>query len=106
MYYGWGAKDAKYRFQWTFPIVISPHDPKILYAAANIAFRSIDEGTNWEPISPDLTRNDVTKMEPSGGPITKDTTGAEFYCTIFAFVESPHERGVFWAGTDLSLIHI
>ena len=106
MYYGWGAKDAKYRFQWTFPIVISPHDPKILYAAANIAFRSIDEGTNWEPISPDLTRNDVTKMEPSGGPITKDTTGAEFYCTIFAFVESPHERGVFWAGTDDGLVHI
>ena len=106
MYFGWGAKDVKYRFQWTFPIVLSPHDPKILYATGNIAFRSTDEGTNWEPISPDLTRNDITKMEPSGGPITKDTTGAEHYCTIFAFVESPHERDVFWAGTDDGLVHL
>ncbi|RMF84965.1 MAG: glycosyl hydrolase, partial [Nitrospinota bacterium] len=106
IYGGWGAKDLKYRFQWTFPILISPHDPQVLYTAGNLVFRSTDEGTSWEAISPDLTRNDVSKMEPSGGPITKDTTGAEHYGTIFAFVESPHEAGVFWAGSDDGLIHL
>ena len=97
---------AKYRFQWTFPIQFSPHDSKVLYTAGNILFRSTDEGSSWEPISPDLTRNDITKMEPSGGPITKDTTGAETYGTIFAFAESPCEKGVFWAGSDDGLVHI
>lgn len=106
MYGGWGAKDLKYRFQWTYPIVLSPHDPHILYAAGNVLFRSTDEGMSWEAISPDLTRQDATKLEPSGGPITKDTTGAEHYCTIFAFVESPHAPGVFWVGTDDGLIHL
>jgi photosystem II stability/assembly factor-like uncharacterized protein len=106
IYGGWGAKDIKYRFQWTYPILISPHDPTVLYTCGNHVFRSRDEGTSWEPISPDLTRNDVTKLGPSGGPLTKDTTGAEHYCTIFAFTESPHERGVFWAGSDDGLIHL
>jgi photosystem II stability/assembly factor-like uncharacterized protein len=105
-YGGWGAKDLKYRFQWTYPIALSPHDPSILYAAGNVLFRSTDEGMSWEAISPDLTRHDATKLEPSGGPITKDTTGAEHYCTIFALVESPHERGVFWSGSDDGLIHL
>jgi photosystem II stability/assembly factor-like uncharacterized protein len=106
MYGGWGAKDLKYRFQWTYPIVLSPHDPQILYAAGNVLFRSTDEGMSWEAISPDLTRNDPSKLEASGGPINKDTTGAEHYCTIFAFAESPHEAGVFWAGTDDGLTHL
>ncbi len=106
IYGGWGAKDLKYRFQWTFPILFSPHDPRVLYTTGNIAFRSYDEGASWEPISPDLTRNDQSKMEPSGGPITKDTTGAEHYGTIFAFVESPHTPGLFWAGSDDGLIHL
>ncbi len=106
MYGGWGAKDLKYRFQWTYPIVLSPHDPHILYAAGNVLFRSTDEGMSWEAISPDLTRNDATKLEPSGGPIAKDTTGAEHYCTIFAFAESPHQPGVFWVGSDDGLIHL
>jgi hypothetical protein len=78
----------------------------VLYATGNIVFRTTNEGTSWEPISPDLTRNDVTKLGPSGGPITRDTTGAEHYATIFAFVESPHEPGVFWAGSDDGLIHL
>jgi len=103
---GGGATDAKYRFQWTFPIVLSPHDPNVLYATGNHVFRSMDEGTTWDEISPDLTRNDTTKLESSGGPLTKDNTGAEFYCTIFAFVESPRERGVLWAGTDDGLVHV
>ncbi|MCH8206630.1 MAG: glycosyl hydrolase, partial [Chloroflexi bacterium] len=69
-YWGWGVKDQRYRFQWTYPIVISPHDPNILFVAGNIVFRSDNDGASWEAISPDLTRNDVTKMEASGGPIT------------------------------------
>ncbi|MCI0896497.1 MAG: glycosyl hydrolase, partial [Chloroflexi bacterium] len=73
---GRGAKEMKYRFQWTYPIQFSPHDPGVLYVAGNMVFRSNDEGSSWQAISPDLTRNDVTKMEPSGGPITKDTSGA------------------------------
>ena len=103
---GLGAKAAKYRFQWTYPILISPHDPNVLFTAGNHLFRSTDEGTNWEAISPDLTRNDITKMEPSGGPLTIDDTGAEFYGTIFAFAESPLKAGVFWAGSDDGLVHV
>ncbi|MGZ3627323.1 MAG: WD40/YVTN/BNR-like repeat-containing protein [Ktedonobacteraceae bacterium] len=103
---GWGAKDVKYRFQWTFPTVLSPHDPNVLYVAGNHVFRSTNEGSSWEIISPDLTRNDITKLEPSGGPVTRDNTGTEFYCTIFAFAESPINKGVFWAGSDDGLIHV
>lgn len=103
---GYGAKDMTYRFQWTFPICFSPHDTNVLYVAGNMVFRSTDQGSSWQPISPDLTRNDVSKLGPSGGPITKDTSGAETYATIFAFVESPHAPGVFWAGSDDGLVHI
>jgi photosystem II stability/assembly factor-like uncharacterized protein len=106
LYGGWGPKDLRHRFQWTFPIAFSPHDPGVLYCAGERVFRTRDEGTSWEAISPDLTRNDASKLGPSGGVITRDTTGAEHYCTIFAFVESPHERGVFWAGSDDGLLHI
>jgi photosystem II stability/assembly factor-like uncharacterized protein len=103
---GNGAKELKYRFQWTFPLFYSQHEPDALYATSNVVHRSTDEGQSWSVVSPDLTRNDATKMEASGGPITKDNTGAEVYGTIFAFVESPHERGVFWAGSDDGMIHI
>ena len=103
---GFGAVDAKYRFQWTYPIRFSPHDPGVLYAAGNVIFRSTDQGGSWEPISPDLTRNDPDKLQPSGGDITGDASGAETYCTVFSFVESPHEKGVFWAGSDDGLVHI
>lgn len=103
---GWGAKDQKYRFQWTYPILLSPHDPNVLYITGNHVFRSTDEGGSWEIISPDLTHNDVSKMEPSGGPITKDNTGAEYYGTIFAFTESSLQRGLFWAGSDDGLVHL
>ena len=106
LYQGWGAKDHKYRFQWTYPILFSPHDSNVLYAAGNRVFRSTDQGGSWEPISPDLTRHDPATLEPSGGPVTKDTTGAETYATIFAFVESPLQKGLFWAGSDDGLLHI
>jgi len=100
------ASQLKYRFQWTFPVEISPHNPDVLYICSNHVHRSTDEGTTWEVISPDLTRNEPTKLIGSGGPITADNTGAEIYCTIFAFRESPHEPGVLWAGTDDGLVQL
>lgn len=106
--HGWsqGAEALKYRFQWTFPILFSRHNTDELYVAGNILFRSTDLGTTWEALSPDLTRNDPEKLRASGGPITRDNTGAEVYCTIFALAESPHEAGVFWAGSDDGLVHL
>ena len=106
--YGWGvgAEGLKERFQWTFPIFWSPHDPNLLYVAGNRVHRSADGGGSFEAISGDLTRNDPTKLGPSGGPITRDNTGAEVYCTIFALVESPLRQGLLWAGTDDGLVHV
>jgi photosystem II stability/assembly factor-like uncharacterized protein len=105
--YGWGvgAESLKYRFNWTFPIMFSPHPPHDLYVAGNHVFRSSDLGGSFELASPDLTRNDPEKLKPSGGPITRDNTGAEVYCTIFALAESPRQAGVFWAGSDDGLVH-
>lgn len=103
---GSGAEGMKYRFQWNFPIFYSPHEPNTLYAAGNHLFKTTNDGQSWEMISPDLTRNVPEKMKPSGGPITKDNTGVEYYCTIFAACESPYEKGLLWAGSDDGLIHI
>jgi photosystem II stability/assembly factor-like uncharacterized protein len=103
---GWGAEGMKYRFQWTFPIVASRHDPGVLYAAGNVLFRTTNEGSSWEAVSPDLTRNDASKMGPSGGPITKDNTSVEYYGTIFALAESPLDGKVLWAGSDDGLVHV
>ncbi len=103
---GYGAIDHTYRFAWTYPIVISPHDPNTLYIGGNVIFRTTDEGQTWEAISPDLTRADPATLQPTGGPINRDSIGAEVYATVFAFIESPHERGVFWAGSDDGLIHL
>ena len=103
---GYGAKFHRYRFQWTYPILFSPHDSNVLYAAGNVVFRSTDLGSSWEPFTPDLTRGDESKLGPSGGPVTKDTSGAEVYATVFTFVESPHEKGVFYAGSDDGLVHV
>ncbi len=98
--------EVKYRFQWNFPIFFSPHDSKTLYSAAQVLFKSTNEGQSWEPISPDLTRDDKSKQGASGGPITKDNTGVEVYCTIFAAAESPLEPGLLWTGSDDGLIHV
>ncbi len=103
---GYGAEGMKYRFQWNFPIFFSPHNPKKLYTASNHLHVTEDEGQSWKTISPDLTRNDTTKLGPSGGPITKDNSGVEYYCTIFAAIESPYEKGLLWTGSDDGLIHI
>lgn len=103
---GSGADVLKYRFQWNFPILFSPHDPNKLYAAANVLFVSTDEGSSWQAISPDLTRNDKTKQGASGGPVTKDNTSVEYYATIFALMESPVQAGTIWAGSDDGLVHL
>ena len=103
---GWGAEGMKYRFQWTFPILASRHDKDVLYAAGNVLFRTSDEGSSWEAVSTDLTRNDKTKLGPSGGPITKDNTSVEYYGTIFALAESPKDGKVLWAGSDDGLVHV
>ena len=103
---GHGAEGMKYRFQWNFPIFFSPHDPKKLYIASNHLHVSYNEGQSWEIISPDLTRNDPGKLGPSGGPITKDNTSVEYYCTIFAAGESPYEKDFIVAGSDDGLIHV
>jgi photosystem II stability/assembly factor-like uncharacterized protein len=103
---GRAARDLKYRFQWTAPILLSPHDPDTLYHAAQILLRSRDSGQSWEEISPDLTRNDKTKQDYSGGPIAHEFTGVETYDSIFCVVESPHEAGTIWAGTDDGLVQL
>lgn len=103
---GHGAEDMKYRFQWNFPIFFSPHDPNVLYTTSNRFHRSTNEGQSWEVFSPDLTRNDPSKLGPSGGPITKDNTGVEYYATIFTAAESPLKKGVLWAGSDDGLVHV
>ena len=106
--YGWGvgSEGLKYRFQWTFPIMFSRHNPDLLYVASNYVHVSTDLGATFDVLGPDLTRNDPDKLRASGGPITRDNTGAEVYCTIWALAESYHEAGVFWAGTDDGLVHL
>ena len=99
------ATEHKYRFPWKFPITFSPHDPNTLYIAGNVVFKTTDDGTTWEPISPDLTRDDPDKQAVSGGPISMEGV-AEIYCTVYTFVESPHESGVLWAGSDDGLVHL
>jgi photosystem II stability/assembly factor-like uncharacterized protein len=103
---GYGAEGMKYRFQWNFPILFSKHDPKKLYTFSNHVHLSTNEGQSWELLSEDLTRNDPTKLVSSGGPITQDNTGVEYYCTIFAANESPLKEGLLWVGSDDGLIHV
>ncbi len=103
---GHGAEGAAERFQWNFPLLFSPHDANTMYAASQHLFRSTNGGASWERISDDLTRNDKSKMASSGGPITKDNTSVEYYGTIFAVAESPHEKGVIWTGSDDGLLHL
>lgn len=102
---GHPASELQERFQWNFPLLFSPHAP-VLYAASQHLFRSANEGKSWEVISPDLTRNDKSKQGSSGGPITKDNTSIEYYCTIFTAAESPVKRGVIWTGSDDGLVQV
>ena len=103
---GSGAEVMKYRFNWNFPVMFSPNDPKKLYAGSNYLHVSENSGQTWKTISPDLTRNIPETIMSSGGPITQDNTGAEYYANIFAIAESKLEEGVIWVGSDDGLIHI
>lgn len=103
---GAGADVQKYRFQWNFPIFFSPHNPRKLYTAGNVLFATENEGATWEQLSPDLTTNDKSKQVSSGGPITKDNTSVEYYCTIFTAMESPYEKDLLWTGSDDGLLHV
>jgi photosystem II stability/assembly factor-like uncharacterized protein len=103
---GWAPKDLEYRFQWTPAILLSNFAPHELYFAANLLFRSTDQGQSWTVISPDLTRNDKDHQLSSGGPITKDNTSIETFGTIFSVAESPKMQGLIWAGSDDGLIHL
>jgi photosystem II stability/assembly factor-like uncharacterized protein len=101
-----GAANLEHRFQWTAPVMLSPHDPNTLYHAGERLFKTTDGGVHWQAISPDLTRNDKSKQKVSGGDITLDDSGTEYYDTIFALAESPITKGLLWVGTDDGLIQI
>ncbi|MFN7329662.1 MAG: WD40/YVTN/BNR-like repeat-containing protein, partial [Bacteroidota bacterium] len=102
----YAPKKMKYRFNWNAPLINSPHDSKTLYHAANVLFKSTNGGISWEKISGDLTRNDSTKQDYSGGPITNEGAGGENYNTIYYVIESPHEKGLIYTGSDCGLVHI
>jgi photosystem II stability/assembly factor-like uncharacterized protein len=103
---GHPAAEQKYRYTWTMPIVISAHNPDVIYHSAQYVFRSNDAGRTWTTISPDLTRNDKSKQQDSGGPLTKDQYTVEYYDVIFSLAESPKQDGVLWAGTDDGLVQL
>jgi photosystem II stability/assembly factor-like uncharacterized protein len=103
---GSAPRDLKYRFQWNAPIRLSPHDPDVLYHASQMVHMSKDHGQSWTVVSPDLTTNNVEQQDYAGGAITRDNTGVEVYNTVFAFEESPHTRGLLWAGSDDGRVHL
>jgi len=99
------GNSAEVRFQWTYPIVFSPQDPDVLYAAGNKVFRSTNEGHSWEAISDDLTYADPETMGVSG-PLTMDSAGAEMYATVFSLMVSAHKQGTILAGSDDGRVHV
>jgi photosystem II stability/assembly factor-like uncharacterized protein len=103
---GHPADELAHRFNWTSPLMRSPHDPDAIYVASEVVWKTTDHGHSWTIISPDLTRNDKSKQTASGGPLTKDITSVEYYDTIFALAESPLKQGMLWAGSDDGLIHL
>ncbi|CCH54235.1 glycosyl hydrolase, BNR repeat-containing protein [Fibrisoma limi BUZ 3] len=115
--YGYGSADLAYRFQWTYPVIMSPHNPKVLYATSQYVHRSTDQGQSWQVISPNLSRSDPATLEKTPtmddpsigkdwGPIKRDNTGVEWYGTIFALAESPVKPGVLWAGSDDGYVQV
>ena len=102
---GWPAAELRYRFQWTFPLLVSPHDNNTLYVTSQHVHRTRNQGQTWEVISPDLTTNDKTRQGISGG-LTPDNIGVEYCCVIYAFDESPAQQGVFYAGSNDGKVHV
>jgi photosystem II stability/assembly factor-like uncharacterized protein len=103
---GHSAGEQKYRYTWTMPLLVSQHNPDVIYHTSQYVLRSDDAGRTWKEISPDLTRNDKSKQVDSGGPITKDQYSVEYYDVVFTLAESPKQDSVLWAGTDDGLIHV
>jgi len=103
---GYASADIAERFQWTFPIVFSPQDPKVLYVGSQHVWMTTNEGQSWTKISPDLTRHDPATLVPSGGPITKDHTGVETYATVFSIAPSPKDANVIWTGSDDGYVQV
>ena len=103
---GSGVEVMKYRFNWNYPLVFSRHDPKKLYAGSNYLHVTTNGGQSWQTISPDLTRGEPETLKSSGGPITQDNTGAEYYANIFVIAESPYTKDEIWTGSDDGLLHV
>lgn len=102
---GWPAEDLKYRFQWTFPLLISPHDHETVYVTSQVVHRTTNGGQSWDVVSPDLTTDNEDRQGISGG-LTPDNIGVEYCCVIYAFDESPVQQGIFWVGTNDGLVHV
>lgn len=100
------SNEQKYRFNWNAPILVSRHNPAVIYHAGNRLFRSENRGNSWTAVSPDLTRNDPATQGPGGAPLTNEGAGGEVYNTIFSLAESPHDARTLWAGTDDGLVHV
>ncbi|OEK03857.1 hypothetical protein BFP97_13095 [Roseivirga sp. 4D4] len=103
---GTNPRDVKYRFNWNAPIIASKHDPSVIYHAGNKLLKTSNRGITWEEISPDLTRNDSTKINWGGGPITNEGAGGEIYHAIYYVAESPHTPDVIYTGADDGMLHI
>ena len=96
----------KYLYNWNAPIIRSVHDENTYYHGAQYLLKTTDEGLSWQVVSPDLTKNDDSKQGKGGGPLTNEAVGAENYGTLSYVVESPHEAGVIYTGSDDGLLHI
>ncbi|MGZ5436189.1 MAG: VPS10 domain-containing protein [Pyrinomonadaceae bacterium] len=105
-YLGMDAKDLKYRFNWNAPIIWSKHEPNTFYHGAQYVLKTSDWGKTWKEASPDLTRNEKEKQGKGGGPYTNEAVGAENYGTLAYIMESPHEKGVIWTGSDDGLVYL
>ena len=103
---GHPAMDLKYRFQWTFPIIVSQHNPNVVYAGSNVVHKSTNGGKSWTVISPDLTYHDPATLGNSGGPLTKDQTSIEYYGTVFVIEESPVTANTIWTGSDDGKVYL
>jgi len=105
-YLGMDAKDIKYRFNWNAPIIWSKHEPNVFYHGSQYLLRTSDMGRTWKEASPDLTRNEKEKQGKGGGPYTNEAVGAENYGTLAYIMESPHEKGVIWTGSDDGFVYL
>ena len=105
-YQSMDAKDMKYRYNWNAPIIWSKHEPNTFYHGAQLLLKTTDLGMTWKEVSPDLTRNEKEKQGKAGVPYTNEGVGAENYGDLSYVVESPHERGVIWTGSDDGLVHL